>query len=117
MKKILSSVFSPCELNDRMLILYFLNLSDYLFTLILISSGLFMEANPLLSLSINGSAGFFAKCVLPAAMLIYIKLRITSGEVKHMLAAKVMLDIAAVFYFAVNCMHVFWLSYSIAIFS
>lgn len=116
MKKILSFVTSECVLDTRFAILYFLNLSDYLFTLVLISSGLFIEANPLLSLSIDGMGGFLAKCILPLLLIFYIRLRFINNPPKNINAAKLMLDIILSFYFFINCFHVFWLSYAIVIF-
>ncbi len=116
MKKILSFVTSECVLDNRFAVLYFLNLSDYLFTLVLISSGLFTEVNPLLSLSIDGVGGFLAKCILPLLLILYIRLRFISKPPKNILAAKLMLDIIMCFYFFVNCFHIFWLSYAIVIF-
>ncbi len=116
MKKILSFVTTECSLDNRLALIYFLNLSDYLFTLVLISSGLFIEANPLLSLNIDGLGGFLAKCILPLLLIFYIRSRFVNNPTKHIFAAKLMLDILLCFYFFINCFHLFWLSYTVMIF-
>ncbi len=116
MKKIISFMTSECALDNRFTFLYFLNLSDYLFTLILISSGLFIEANPLLSLNIGGMGGFLAKCILPLLLILYIRIRFINNPPKNTFPAKLVLDILLCFYFFVNCFHIFWLSYTIMIF-
>ncbi|WP_418518084.1 DUF5658 family protein, partial [Pseudoruminococcus massiliensis] len=38
--------------DSRIIIIYALNVSDYIFTLILIQSGIFQEINPILSMPI-----------------------------------------------------------------
>lgn len=116
MKKTYKSGYSENIFDRRLALLYFLNLSDYLFTLVLISSGLFIEANPLLSFSINGAGGFLAKCILPLLLLYYIRSRLITNPTKHILAAKIILDIAVSLYFAINCFHIFWLCYTIVVF-
>ncbi len=116
MKKILSFMSSECYLDNRFALLYFLNLFDYLFTLVLVSSGLFIEANPLLSLNIEGVGGFLAKCILPLLLILYIRIRFINSPPKNTLAAKLMMDIILSFYFFVNCFHIFWLTYTIVVF-
>ena len=116
MKKILSFVTSECVLDNRLAVLYFLNLSDYLFTVVLISSGLFIEVNPLLTLNIDGTGGFLAKCILPLLLVLYIRLRVINDPPKKIFGIKLLLDVLMSFYIFVNCFHVFWLSYTIMIF-
>ena len=116
MRKIMENILSPTEYDSRLILLYFLNLFDYFFTLILISSGLFVEANPFLKLQINNQNGFILKCILPFLLLIYLHLRFLSSPPKSSLIARLLLDIILSCYIIINAFHIFWLSYSIALF-
>ncbi len=116
MKKLYSFITADCETDSRMFIIYILNLTDYLFTLVLISSGLFFEANPLLSYGINGTAGFLAKCMLPLMLMLFIRLRIFNDPPERMIAVKLLLDVILAYYIVINSFHIFWFSYSSVIF-
>lgn len=116
MKKVLENILDRTEYDSRLIILYSLNVIDYLFTLILLSGGLFVEANPILSMQINGIGGFVVKCILPFLLLLYIHLRFLSDPPKHSLAAKLLLDGIVSCYLVIDLFHIFWLSYSIVLF-
>ena len=117
MKKIYHFLTAECITDSRMFIIYLLNLTDYLFTLVLISSGLFSEVNPLLSPGINGIGGFFAKCMLPLLMLLFIRLRILNDPPEKTFAVKLLLDMILAYYLVINGFHIFWFSYTSTLFS
>lgn len=116
MKKTLLAFLSKNQYDGILLTVYLLNLSDYLFTLILISSGLFMEANPLLSMNIDGIGGFVLKCLVPLLLLMYLHIRFTMSPPKHEKTVRLLLNLILSYYAVINAFHVFWLSYYIVIF-
>ena len=116
MKKAYQFITTAYETDSRMTAIYLLNVFDYLFTMVLISSGLFAEVNPLLSPGIDGLTGFLAKCILPLLLLVFIRMRLMNDPPRNMVAAKLLLDVVMTYYFVINCFHIFWLSYSIVVF-
>ena len=116
MKKLLTLVNTKTEYDTKLALLYTLNITDYLFTLILISSGLFVEANPILQSDIGGTGGFIMKCILPLILLLYVKIRFCTRMSEHKRAVNVLIYIILFYYAAINLMHVFWLSYTVCIF-
>ncbi len=116
MKKIISVMRSHSSYDTQLILLYFLNVSDYIFTLTLISSGAFIEANPLLSSGINGPSGFIAKCILPLILLSYIHIRFCTSQIKHPKVIGILLAVILTYYVLINLMHIFWISFSAFLF-
>lgn len=59
--------------GTKLFFLYFLNVADWFCTQVLIDSGYFHEANPLMSwIMTYPIVGFFVKCILPLALSILI---------------------------------------------
>ena len=83
MKKIFSLLTTRTKYDPYLTAIYFLNLADYLFTLVLLSGGAFIEANPLLQYGINNFSGFAAKCILPLLMVMYVHLRVCTHPPVH----------------------------------
>ncbi len=112
MKKALSA--NP---YDRTLaVIYCLNVTDYLFTLVLISSGLFVEANPLLYTHINTSSGWLLKCILPLVLLTYLHCRLSVSPPKNPKPVRLLLTLILSYYALINAFHLFWLGYTIILF-
>ena len=115
MKKALISFMSKNKFDKLLLEIYILNIFDYLFTLVLISSGLFIEVNPLL-INIKGTNGFALKCVLPLILLVYLHTRLSISPPKNEKPVKVFLYMLLSYYAVINAFHIFWLCYSVVMF-
>ena len=113
MKKAVPMFMTRSKYDTRLIILYVLNITDYLFTLILISSGLFVEANPILQFHIDGILGFVLKCVVPLILLSYLHIRFLTCKPKHEKIVKILLNAILIYYVAVNIMHIFWLTITV----
>ena len=109
MRKILTLLTVKNKYDYRLLSLYALNVTDYIFTLILLSSGLFVEANPIMSTPINGFGGFALKCILPLILLTYLHIRFCISDPKHPKTTRFLLNSILVYYTAINVFHIFWL--------
>lgn len=109
MKKAISMFITRSEYDVKLIVLYILNVTDYIFTLILLSSGHFIEANPLLYTGINGVGGFVLKCVVPLVLVLYLHIRFIFGKPKNQKAVNLLLNIILSYYAFVNLMHIFWL--------
>lgn len=74
---------SLSTIKIKLIILYILNISDILLTLILVRTGLIIEANPVMASIIENSfATFFVKGIIPALLFIYLYYRLQSATPK-----------------------------------
>lgn len=113
MKKAISMFMTRSKYDPKLILLYVLNITDYLFTLILISSGMFVEANPVLQFHIDGVGGFVLKCIVPLILLSYLHIRFLTNTSKHERIVKILLNTILIYYIAVNVMHIFWLTITV----
>lgn len=96
-------------IRKKLFLLYLLNITDILFTLFLLGTGLFMEANSIM-------AGFISnplKCIalkgfLPAVLLLYIAIRIGKANERQLKQANILLNSVITVYLAVNLLHIVW---------
>lgn len=109
MKKLISAIASRSEYDSRLITLYILNVTDYIFTLILLSGGLFTEANPVISPFIRTYSGFAVKILLPLMLILFLHIRFCTSTVRHPNGTKRILNVIIIFYGIVNLMHLFWL--------
>lgn len=109
MKDILQKFAVWTIFDSRIIIIYALNVSDYIFTLILIQSGIFQEINPILSMPINNFSGFILKCIIPFILLLYIRHRFRNAAERQIKPIKYILDCTIGIYAIINIFHICWL--------
>ena len=103
---------SLSTIKIKLIILYILNISDILLTLILVRTGLIIEANPVMASIIENSfATFFVKGIIPALLFIYLYYRLQSATPKMIKLTNFCIFILLGFYFFINCLHLLWFSF------
>jgi hypothetical protein len=103
--------YSYTDIRNKMILIYILNVTDIIFTLILCSTGFFMEANPVVAIvTSNTAASLLAKCVIPAILLIYLFIRMRSASEQQLKKANVVIVVLLAFYVLINLSHITWLS-------
>lgn len=96
--------------KKRMISLYLLNVTDIIFTLLLLRTGLFTEANGAMSgVVTNPIAGLAVKLILPALLLFYLFFRLKRASPKQLRISGWVINIVLVFYGLVNLSHVLWI--------
>ncbi|HAX73988.1 MAG TPA: hypothetical protein DCY20_10735 [Firmicutes bacterium] len=99
------------NLGLKLGLLYLLNITDIIFTLMLIQTGLFLEANPLMAPILNNSmTTFLIKGILPAALFIYLYIRLNHATTKQLKISNIAILIMVLFYTLVNILHLIWFS-------
>ena len=94
------------NIKHKILLLYLLNVTDILFTLLLLATGFYIEANILMAKAVQSfSASFILKIVLPAALLFYIYIRMKSASEKQLKQSNILLNIATAVYSMINIFH------------
>jgi len=97
-------------IKKKLILLYILNVTDLIFTLLLLNTGLFMEMNLLMSKTVqNYGASFVLKVILPAVILFYLYLRIQKASQTQLKKANVIINIAVIIYALINVSHFVWL--------
>ena len=100
---------SLSTIKIKLIILYILKISDILLTLILVRTGLIIEANPVMASIIENSfATFFVKGIIPALLFIYLYYRLQSATPKMIKLTNFCIFILLGFYFFINCLHLLW---------
>ena len=99
------------SLKKKLVFLYLLNVTDILFTLVLLRTGYFTEANSLMANAVqNPTIGFFLKLILPAVLLCYLNFRMKKATEKQRKTSNFLLNIVLFFYVLVNVSHVVWIA-------
>lgn len=97
------------NIKYKLLILYLLNVTDILFTTLLLSTGLFMEANFLMANAVQSLfASFILKIVLPVVLLLYIYIRIKKASEIQLKQSNIILNIITGIYVIINISHLIW---------
>ncbi len=110
MRKLLTLLTARTKFDKKLAWLYLLNVSDYIFTLILLSSGNFIEANPMLNAPINSVWGFVLKIIVPLMLVTYVHIRTVIAPPVHIRVISILLNIIIGYYAIINAFHLLWLS-------
>lgn len=95
------------SIHHKILALYILNNTDILFTLSLLKSGLYKEANTIVApLLRNPSHLILIKVVLPAVLLSFISLRIKRATDEQLKLSNIFINIILAIYVLINISHV-----------
>lgn len=95
------------DIKYKLLILYLLNVSDIIFTLLLLTTGLYMEANILMVKAVESiPLSFILKILLPAALLFYLYIRMKKASEKQLKKSNIIINIAIAFYILINISHI-----------
>lgn len=96
-------------INQKLLVLYLLNIADICFTLLLLSTGSFIEANLLMAKAVQSlSASFILKIMLPATLLLYLYIRMKKASEKQLKQSNIILNIAIAVYTLINISHLIY---------
>lgn len=94
------------NIQKKLILLYSLNISDILFTLVLLKTGLFREANGIVAGFVGNTAlSLFIKIVFVGILLFVIFKRMESATVKQLKKSNIIIDIAIGAYIIINLMH------------
>lgn len=85
-----------------------LNLTDILFTIILLNTGHFIEVNPLIASVLNDNISLLlVKVILPIILLTYICIRIKKATKPQLIKSNNLINVAQLFYASINLFHSF----------
>ena len=97
------------NMKTKLLILYILNATDIIFTLFLLNTGFYMEANTLMSAAVKSyTASFLLKIVLPAVLFIIMFFRMKKATDKQLKQSNFFINSAIILYVFINISHLIW---------
>ncbi|HWT27603.1 MAG TPA: DUF5658 family protein [Mobilitalea sp.] len=98
-------------IRKKLFILYFLNVTDIIFTLLLLQTGYFSEVNILMVKAVqNPALSLCMKIFLPAILLYYLYLKIKSSEEDALRVSNIAINISLTIYALVNLSHLVWVA-------
>lgn len=93
----------------KLAVLYGLNLADYLFTLFLLRTGLFEEANMIMREALSrGWWGAFLKVFLVALLFLWIAMRLQGASLQQLKRAAIVINSGLMVYALINASHILW---------
>lgn len=91
----------------KLILIYLLNVSDWVCTVALLHTGLFYEANPLAQQFIGSiPLGLLIKCVLPAAAITVVAVLLRYLNAKELSSADNIIAFVLVFYLFISVDHI-----------
>lgn len=97
------------NIRKKLVILYLLNVSDIIFTLSLLQTGLFKEVNIFMIDAVKSPIiSIVLKIILPACLLFFIYKKVYSSDEEELRATNIGLLVSLTLYFLVNVSHIIW---------
>lgn len=98
-------------IKKKLIILYILNVTDIIFTVLLLQTGYFAEVNIFMIKAVqNPVFSILLKIILPALLLIYIFRRMKLADLSQLKAANIAVNISLTIYSLVNLSHIVWVA-------
>ena len=116
LKKLISSLTAGTEYSPTLMAIYILNITDYLFTLILITSGILSGQVPYPISSAGILTDLLLKCILPLLLLIALRLKLGTSKPRHPKLLSFFLAVMMSYFFVLNFFHIFRLCCCIFLF-
>ena len=95
------------RISKKLFLVYFLNVIDWVFTIALLSTGMFYEANPIARTFINSvMLGFLIKCLLPFIAIYFCSRCMHILESTQLKFADMLISFALTVYIAITLDHI-----------
>lgn len=112
----MSFIFSLLKIKDldligkKLITLYILNITDIIFTIILVNTGMFIEANIFMAPLVNNKQllVIVIKIVIPLIMLLVVYQRMKKATEKQLYQSNIIINAFLIFYGLINISHVVW---------
>lgn len=103
--------YSLRNIKIKLFILYILNTTDIIFTLFLLSTGFFKEANILMIETVqNPLLSVLIKIILPALLLIIIYFRMRNATDRQLKKSNILINGVIILYTLINISHIVYLA-------
>jgi hypothetical protein len=101
--------YSLENIKNKLVVVYILNVTDIIFTLLLLSTGFYMEANIFMVKAVESiPSSFLLKVVLPAIMFTFIYFRIRNATEQQLKKSNILINGVLIIYALINVSHLVW---------
>jgi hypothetical protein len=98
------------SIRKKFIFIYLLNVSDIIFTLLLLQTGSFVEGNFFMRGVVqSGFLSLAIKMGIPAMLIYFISIRIKSATERQLVIGNRLINACLTLYAAINLSHVFWI--------
>jgi len=99
-----------CSIRKKLITLYILNLTDIIFTLFLVNTGMFFEANAIMAPVVNNMQvlSLIIKIMVPLALLLWVYQRMKKATPKQLHQSNLIIIAWVILYGLINIFHVVW---------
>jgi hypothetical protein len=98
-------------IRKKFLLLYLLNVTDIIFTVLLLRTGYFAEVNIFMIKAVQSPiASVLLKIILPAILLYYMYRQIRSSDASQLKVSNIAVNISLTIYSLVNLSHLVWVA-------
>ncbi|MHB8130723.1 MAG: DUF5658 family protein [Mobilitalea sp.] len=103
--------YSIETVRKKFILLYLLNVTDIIFTVLLLQTGYFAEVNILMVKAVQSPvASILLKIVLPAIIISYMYKQIKDADDSQLKVSNIAVNISLTIYFLVNLSHLVWVA-------
>lgn len=97
-------------IKKKLITIYILNISDIIFTIFLVKTGMFLEANAVMAQFVYNrqSLSIIIKVVIPFILLLGVYQRMKNATEKQLYQSNIMINVCLIFYGLINISHVVW---------
>ncbi|HEY8893103.1 MAG TPA: DUF5658 family protein [Clostridium sp.] len=97
-------------IRKKLITIYILNVTDVIFTIFLINTGMFLETNAFMAPFINNRQllSIIIKIVIPLVLLFWVYQRMRKATEKQLYQSNILINVCLVFYGFVNVSHIIW---------
>lgn len=99
------------SLKKKMILLYILNVTDIILTLLLLNTGFFAEVNVFMVNAVESpTLSILLKVILPALLLLYLYKRNDVEDISGLRSTNIGINISLGLYTIVNITHLVWIA-------
>ena len=97
-------------IRKKLIIMYILNVTDIIFTMCLLNTGMFLEANAVMAPLVNNRKllSIIIKIVIPLILLLVVYQRMKKATEKQLYQSNIIINGFLIFYGLINIFHVVW---------
>lgn len=102
--------YKSFSIKDKLILLYALNLTDWIFTLYLLNIGFCYEANVFMVDVVNSPLlSAILKIFVPGILFLYISKRLKEATPYQLKISNKLINVAILLYITINVFHILWI--------
>lgn len=98
------------SIRRKLITMYILNITDIIFTILLVNTGMFLEVNAVIATLVNNRQllSIIVKVVIPFVLLFGVYKRMKGATEKQLYQSNIIINWCLIFYGLINISHVIW---------